>query len=292
VKRLKPSAIAARETILRVHLLPAMGSKRLNEIEVRDVNDLKSVLCARSEKTINNVLACLSSVLKLAIEEGMLERMPWAKIGIFKIDRADRQFYTFEQYQLLREVAEQEDWRANLIVLLGGDAGLRLGEMMALEWDDIGFGLGGGNGLIVVRQSEWKRNVTNTKGGDVRYVLMTQRLATALQKAKHLRHRRVLIQDSGQPVTMKIIQAHAARVARKALLPTGVHILRHTFCSHLAMNGQAATTIQQMAGHKDLQTTQRYMHLQEGVKEAAIQSLERGPTRRPGGDNHKLTANL
>jgi site-specific recombinase XerD len=78
---------------------------------------------------------------------------------------------------------------------------------------------------------------------------------------------------------MKIIQKHAERVARKALLKPGVHILRHTFCSHLAMKGEAPATIQQMAGHKDLVTTQRYMHLQKGVSDAAIRRLEEPPDR-------------
>ena len=42
---------------------------------------------------------------------------------------------------------------------------------------------------------------------------------------------------------------------------SGVHILRHTFCSHLAMRGAPARAIQELAGHQDLATTQRYMHL-------------------------------
>jgi site-specific recombinase XerD len=40
----------------------------------------------------------------------------------------------------------------------------------------------------------------------------------------------------------------------------GVHILRHTFCSHLAMKG-GPWAIQELAGHADLSTTQRYMLL-------------------------------
>jgi integrase len=40
-----------------------------------------------------------------------------------------------------------------------------------------------------------------------------------------------------------------------------VHILRHTFCSHLAMRGAAPKAIQDLAGHQHLSTTMRYMHL-------------------------------
>ena len=54
----------------------------------------------------------------------------------------------------------------------------------------------------------------------------------------------------------------------------GVHILRHTFCSHLAMKGAPARAIQELAGHQDLGTTQRYMHLSPSAIERAIRLLD------------------
>ena len=69
------------------------------------------------------------------------------------------------------------------------------------------------------------------------------------------------------------------RAQRRAVLPaTGAyHILRHTFCSHLAMQGATAKAIQELAGHQDLTTTQRYMHLSPAHKDAAIRLLDRRP---------------
>jgi site-specific recombinase XerD len=52
-------------------------------------------------------------------------------------------------------------------------------------------------------------------------------------------------------------------------------MLRHTFCSHLAMRGAPARAIQELAGHRDLATTQRYMHLSPQATERAIRLLER-----------------
>ena len=56
----------------------------------------------------------------------------------------------------------------------------------------------------------------------------------------------------------------------------GVHILRLTFCSHRAMRGAPARAIQALAGHQDLATTQRYMHLSPAALDAAIRLLETG----------------
>ena len=70
----------------------------------------------------------------------------------------------------------------------------------------------------------------------------------------------------------------------------GVHRLRHTFCSHLAMRGAPARAIQELAGHQELGTTQRYMHLSPAAVEASIRLLEspRIPTSR--GDIFETTA--
>ena len=55
---------------------------------------------------------------------------------------------------------------------------------------------------------------------------------------------------------------------------TGVHVLRHTFCSHLSMRAAPARAIQELAGHKDLATTQRYMHLSPAATDGAIRLLD------------------
>jgi len=52
--------------------------------------------------------------------------------------------------------------------------------------------------------------------------------------------------------------------------------LRYTFCSHLAMRGAPARAIQEPAGHQDLMTTQRYMHLSPAAVVNVIRLLEQG----------------
>lgn len=115
-----------------------------------------------------------------------------------------------------------------------------------------------------------------------RYVPLTQRLAAALREHRHLRGLRVLVTREGGSLTQKMVQDHVRRAARRASIEkSGVHMLRHTFCSHLAMRGVPARAIQELAGHQDLSTTQRYMHLSPAAIENAIRLLD-GPVARFG----------
>ena len=79
-------------------------------------------------------------------------------------------------------------------------------------------------------------------------------------------------------VTQVLLAKWMRRLQRRAgLKETGqLHILRHTFCSRLAMAGASTMAIKELAGHQQISTTQRYMHLSPAAKSAAIQLLDRG----------------
>jgi len=149
---------------------------------------------------------------------------------------------------------------------------------MALQWADVDLS----TRQLTVERSVWKGHVTSTKGDCVRHVPLTIRLAQALRSHRHLRGGQVLCQDDGSPMTQKIVQEHVRRAARRANVMPGVHILRHTFCSHLAMRGAPARAIQAAAGHQDLSTTQRYMHVSPAAVEDAIRLLDQSAWGRRG----------
>jgi site-specific recombinase XerD len=87
---------------------------------------------------------------------------------------------------------------------------------------------------------------------------------------------RLLWQASGRKVAVPTLQSWLETACRRAGLPESrdIHKLRHTFCSHLAMRGATAKAIQELAGHADIATTMRYMHLSPAHKADAIKLLE------------------
>ena len=117
--------------------------------------------------------------------------------------------------------------------------------------------------------------MTTPKGEQLRYIPLTLRLAAAFRDHRHLRSPNVLYQDDGQPLTRQMVQYRVLRASRRAKLSQdGVHILRHTFCSHLAMRGAPPSAIQELAGHRELGMTQRYMHLSPAALDSAIRLLD------------------
>jgi integrase len=273
----KPSTLAAKETIVRLHLLPVLGGLRLDDIGDLQVQRLKLHLEAFRPKTRACILSVLSTMLRTAQRWDEIAKAP--HIELPQIPDPGVSFYDFEEWEALIDGARRAGPMVLAAVLLGGDAGLRRGELVALEQRDLG------PSHVHVVRNDWMGEVGATKGGRYRRVPLTARLAEALAQVRHLRGKRLLWQANGKPVGVETLKSWMETACRRAGLPESrnLHKLRHTFCSHLAMRGAPAKVIQELAGHADLKTTMKYMHLARGSREAAIALLEPitdGGTRR------------
>jgi integrase len=243
---------------------------KLDEVTNQDVQRLKLALRGKAAKTTNNVLTVLGTMLKVAVAWEVLAEMP-CTVALLKAPKASMKFHDFDEFETLVAAAGEIDPRAELIVLLGGEAGLRCGEMMALERSDLDLV----QRQICVERSDWKGQVTATKGERFRRLPLTSRLVAALKRMRHLRGARVLCESDGRPLTQKVVQGLVKSAAKRAgLSKGGLHILRHTFCSHLAMRGVPVTVIQRLAGHRELSTTIGYMHLNPRALAEAINLLD------------------
>jgi len=97
-----------------------------------------------SRKHANNVLTTLSTMMKAAVELGLIEAVP-CDINVFETTESEPPFYDFDEYARLLAAAETIGTTTHLLALLGGDAGLRSGELIALEHSDVDHCRGGGS---------------------------------------------------------------------------------------------------------------------------------------------------
>jgi len=274
-ERQKASGIESKESSLRAHLVPLFGDRRLDSFDAKDQVKLRKRFEAKSRSTYNNTATALNSLLQVAVELKVVQQVPF-KFRLYKRQDKSRPFYDFDQFEWLVEAARKVSTTAEVIVLLGGEAGLRRSEMFPLLWSACDLR----RRLVNVEEAEVvirdERNRDDTKGRESRTVPMTQRLWDALKRHQHLQGDRVLYTGRGKEFTPKALKRLLMKVQRRARLEVNgnVHILRHTFCSHLAMRGAPAKSIQQLAGHRNLSTTLKYMHLAPGEAQRAIALLD------------------
>ncbi|HEX9297199.1 MAG TPA: tyrosine-type recombinase/integrase [Polyangiaceae bacterium] len=220
----KPSEQATKARILKHHLLPAFGDVPLDQIRMHAIEALKAekLAAGRSRKLVNNILGCLGKILRYAHEAKVLASVP--KIKLLKLPPSKFDFLTFEELERLLDAVKRDAERRALF-LLGADAGLRQGEIIALDWDDVDFTAG----KISVRRSSWRGIVDSPKGGRERAVPLTTRLASALRAHRHLRSDRVFCRSDGTPFTPSAIESALRYACKRAgLRSIGSHALRHT----------------------------------------------------------------
>lgn len=279
-ERKKASALDSADSIYRKHLAPRLGNTRLDQITTADVAGLKGALAESAPKTVNNILSVLSRALRCAVAWGVIAAVP-CKFGLLRVTQREMHFYELEEFRRAVAAAGKISSDHRVLVLLGGSAGLRRGEIRALKWSDLDLT----RRLIRVQRAFWENVEGLPKGNRARIVPMTEELAGALKAHRHLGER--VLMRNGEALSNWHVRDMFRQVQRRAGLPVlgngkkesqkggGIHILRHSFCSHLAMAGVPAKAIQELAGHADLQTTMRYMHLSPANRTSAIAALEK-----------------
>jgi len=268
--RKKPSTIDAAESLFRLYIAPLFATRELATLSNADIAVLKGKLAAMSPKSVNNVLSVLSRALRCAVDWGVLNQMP-CRIVLLSIAKPRFRWYEVHEYRRLVDAAKKVSERVHLLVLLAGSAGLRRGEIIALKWTDLDLA----RRTIHLERAIWRKHEETPKGGRGRPIPMTPELADALTKHRHMQGERVLYSERGEQLTNRTIRNWMAQAQRRAGLEASgaIHLLRHTFCSHLAAAGVPAKAIQELAGHADLSTTLRYMHLSPSDRSSAMASL-------------------
>ncbi len=230
---------------------------------------LKVSQSARKAKcvTINYEIKTLSSTCNFGIKRRMCRTNPCREVcPMMKHGTSEPRFLTQDECNLLFRYAEGE-FRDILVTFL--NTGLRLGELINLQWCDIDFT----RGVLKVRPKEdW---VPKTRS---REVPLNSGMIALLQRRRELGDldgEYVFPDRKGGRLKRKL-RKDLIRVARKAGLDdfTKIHGLRHTFASHLIMKGVDLPTVQRLLGHADIQTTMIYSHLTVDHVANAVEKLQ------------------
>lgn len=281
--RKKPKGLANYKSLLHAHLVPLFGDRRMDGFNINDEDELRTRLKDHSESRYNQAAAVLNGMIALFHTRSLLPGKPF-RFSRLSVPETSKPFYDFEQYAAMRNAARRIGIISELVVVLGGDAGFRRSEMWGLQPKSCH------PRHVMIEHAETmhgkERFMGLPKGGKIRKVEATEDLQDVLKRYfKAYGHRERMVSTSdGAPFNQESFEGFMMAIQRAAGLdPTGeVHILRHTFCSHMAILGVPVTVIQKLAGHAQLATTLGYMHLAPGDTAIGIGALNRATVRTGG----------
>jgi integrase len=269
--RCKPSSMAAKRSVLRCHIAPAVGHLRLDQINRRWADGYSARCLSRGLKprTINTHLGLVRRVLQIAYEWGVLPTAP-PRLEFMKPGQGRTDFLKEDDAEKLLAAPIDEQILAMVRVALR--TGLRLGELLALRWEDIDLQ----TGTLRVERTLWHGQMTGTpKNGKTRHLPLAANTIAALRSIRHLKGPVVFCRVDGRMWS----QRQALKFLTRACAAAGIrrvtwHVLRHSFASHLVMQGTPLRVVQELMGHATIEQTMRYSHVAQEVGIGAVARLD------------------
>jgi len=265
----KYSEQRTKKYVLSASLIPFFGKTPIEQITTHQVERYKAHLIKSgvTNKTVNNRLTilntCLSTAhdwLKLKTEQPRIKRL--------KCISARTDYLTAEE---CRQLLTSSDGVVFEMILAALRTGMRQGEMRGLQWSSIDWE----TRRLVVRHSlcDFRKILDTPKSNRERSIPLDTDLYEALMKRKKSAGF-VFVDQNHQPFNHHRLSAIMSRACKRAKLRKITwHVLRHTFASHLAMNGVPLNVVQTLLGHSSIITTMRYAHVAPSTLRTAIDLL-------------------
>jgi len=275
--QVKPSTLLNYSSMLTSSLIPFFGPVALSSIRTTDVQRYvaERLAAGKSPATVQKALVMLKGMFKQAVEWDYLRTNPAHVVKAPKRRHHEMDFLTPAEIPVFLDAFSPE-WRPLFFTAIF--TGMRLGELLALQWSDIDWN----GGTIRVRRSIWQGKFQEPKTrGSVRTIGMSPRLASVLLQRKldspWSEDDLVFCTEDGSPIDPANLRN---RVFEPALRIAGlrkmrIHDLRHTFASLLINQGENLKYVQHQLGHASITTTvDRYGHLMPDAHIGASQRLD------------------
>lgn len=316
-RELKQTTRAGYGYLYEKHVRGGLGKKNIASIKYSNVKSFYGCLIRDTGLKISSVTtlnAILHSVFKSAVRDGLIRGNPTD--GVIAEIKKEHGWEAPKRHALTEPQQERfvsfisasryyEYWRPLLIVLLG--TGGRIGEILALRWEDCDFE----NNLINIRHTliycqqkdsgmGFHIGTPKTEAGKrIIPMLSAVREALLCERARQEEHGfsqcevdgysgfifssrrgRMIQASSFNRVIKRIVQdcnAEECEAARRdgrtpVLLPEfSAHILRHTFCTRFCENETNIKVVQEIMGHRDIATTMDVYN--EATREKKVASL-------------------
>jgi integrase len=247
-------------------IMPHFGQIKLPDITVEMIEGYKVKRSSLvSASTVNKELVALRHIFNKAILWGYLSQNPAKEVDKLRVKQRKFRFLTLEEIQKFIDACP---FRAKAIFMTAIHAGLRKSELFRLEWQDVDFE----RHCIVISNKE----DSHTKNYQIREIPMTSTLEDTLKAVRITTGQQgnIFLKRDGTPHGGEVRKTLTRIIKQTGLRRFTLHDLRHTFASHLVMDGIDLPTVQKLMGHSNINTTMIYAHLAPDHLRGAINRLD------------------
>lgn len=253
IKRAKRSWVQD-DRLLRNHILPALGDFYLDEITTSMILDFRQKLQAKgyANGSCNRPVVLLRYIFNLAADWGVprLGTNPAKKVPM--LEETERQrFLTDAETRRLLEVLHTSPHRAEaqaieLLLITGA----RLNEILRARWEYVDF-------------EKSSLLVPLSKSGKPRFIALSSAAVDLLNRLESKGKSDWLFPLPSADRPLYGLQHRWIKIRQEAGMPDlRIHDLRHSYASFLVNGGVSLYVVQELLGHSQPRTTQRYAHLQ------------------------------
>lgn len=281
----KTSTISAYTLLTENHIIPAFG--HLEQIKEVDVQEFvfKKLNSGLSHKSIKDLLIVLKMVLKYGVKNGYIE---YTQIDIkFPTQREKHEIEVLSRSnhrKIIAHIQENFTFR-NLGIYICLCAGMRIGEICALQWEDIDTD----NGVISVkktiqriymidgdnRYTELILDSPKTKNS-IREIPMTRDLLKLLKPLKRIMNNNYFVlTNEAKPTEPRTYRNYYKQFMQEIGVPIlKFHGLRHSFATRCIESKCDYKTVSVLLGHSNISTTLNlYVHPNMEQKKKCINQM-------------------
>lgn len=268
----KTKTALREEGLFRLWIDPAIGSMPMRDISPFDLERLKKHMAqsGQSPRSIEYALAVIRQIFNTATRLGKFAgENPATKVKFPKPDNARTRFLTRQEAEALLSALRAKSADAHDIALIALYCGLRQGEILSLQWQDVDLD----KGTLTIRDA---------KAGS-RIAFLNEKTSAMLEGRRAMQSGDTLV-FPGRRGQIERVSHTFRRTVDELKFNEGItdprlkvtfHTCRHTFASWLVEAGQDLYVVQKLLGHKTNVMTQRYAHVGENQYKAAVSTLDK-----------------
>lgn len=287
----RPKTYGSHESIIRMHLKPALGSVRLSRLRPDDVQTLlnQKLASGLSPRTVVHIRATFHAAMNHALRWGLVSRNVVALTTPPQVPTSEIDPLSPSDAKRVIE-AVRGDWVGSIVEVALG-TGLRQGEILGLRWSDIDFETSRLRVRRVLQRTRDGYIFAEPKTHRSRRGIPVPSIALRALKARRaqqledrLRHGvawdesdLVFTNASGGPLYGPNVTRRFQHLLGKAGLPRmRFHYLRHSCASLLLAEGVPLKVASQILGHSSIATTANvYVHVLEELNDEAAAAMDR-----------------